>query len=128
MNQELLLAVDELRLRPLNRAWFIPVLLSRCELPEYDLGGSATLRSIQFIPLYENWRAGVKKLIETISPNRSPAKDAIRNALMLLDSDQIAELIEIFGRLGSATSTIPERFYFRQDYRFSANAINSFVR
>jgi hypothetical protein len=31
MNEELILAIEELRKRPANSRWFIPVLLSSCE-------------------------------------------------------------------------------------------------
>jgi hypothetical protein len=39
MNEELLEAVDELRLRPATRSWFIPILLSRCDVLEFPIGG-----------------------------------------------------------------------------------------
>ena len=38
MNEELVLAIDELRLRPPNKPWLIPVRLDECDLPKYDLG------------------------------------------------------------------------------------------
>jgi TIR domain len=70
MNQELALAVDELMMRPLNRRWFIPVLLSPCEVPEYSLGGGATLKSIQHILLFENWRQGTTDILDVVAPDR----------------------------------------------------------
>jgi hypothetical protein len=74
MNQELILAVDELMLRPLNRTWFIPVLLSPCEVPQYSLGGTNTLRSIQYVSLFEHWATGVRSLLTVIRPDPAKAR------------------------------------------------------
>ncbi|HSE18758.1 MAG TPA: toll/interleukin-1 receptor domain-containing protein [Pyrinomonadaceae bacterium] len=37
MNEELTLAIEELRQRPTDRAWFIPVLLSNVEIPARNI-------------------------------------------------------------------------------------------
>ena len=39
MNEELIIAIEELRLRPIDQAWFIPVKLNECEIPDLDIGG-----------------------------------------------------------------------------------------
>jgi hypothetical protein len=83
MNRELGLAVEELTLRPLKRAWFIPVLLSPCEIPELSIGGNATLRSIQFVSLYSHWQDGIEKILDAVSPNRPQRRGSSRNARML---------------------------------------------
>jgi hypothetical protein len=38
MNEELTLAVEELRQRPTDQAWFIPVLLDACQMPRRAIG------------------------------------------------------------------------------------------
>lgn len=68
MNEELALAIDELRLYPSNRIWFIPVLLSECDVPTRSIGGGETLLNIQWVPLYENWDANIKRIVEVIKP------------------------------------------------------------
>jgi HEAT repeat protein len=68
MNEELVEAIEELRLRPANRNWFIPVLLSPCEVPEMSIGAGDTLHSIQSVALYESWDAGVLRIAEAIEP------------------------------------------------------------
>jgi hypothetical protein len=68
MNEELILAIDELRQRPTNRAWFIPILLSKSDIPDRDIGGGETLRSIQWEPLYEDWDEGIKRILSVIQP------------------------------------------------------------
>lgn len=66
MNEELLLALDELRRKPAERTWFIPVLLSRCKLPDPPLGGGESLKDIQWVSLYSNWEKGISRLIEAL--------------------------------------------------------------
>lgn len=52
MNEELLLATDEFRLRPAGTQWFFPVRLDECDLPSLDLGGNRTLASLQYTDLF----------------------------------------------------------------------------
>jgi hypothetical protein len=107
MNRELALAVEELTLRPFNRAWFIPVLLSPCEIPELSIGGNATLRSIQYVALYEHWQAGISRVLDTLSPGRptlrEPSREQrVREAIDLLGSSRQpgrgVPLVSAFGR------------------------------
>jgi hypothetical protein len=51
-NEELLLAIDQLRLRPPERPWLIPVRFDDCQIPDRDLGGGRTLSSIQRADLF----------------------------------------------------------------------------
>ena len=46
-NEELTLAIDQLRLRRPEEPWLIPVRFDECEIPDRDLGGGRTLASIQ---------------------------------------------------------------------------------
>jgi len=63
-NDELLLAVEQFRLRPPNRAWIIPVRFSNCTLPEYDLGAGRTLNSFQRVDLFGRaWEEGAARLV-----------------------------------------------------------------
>lgn len=48
-NDELLIAVEELRRRPYNQLWIIPVKANKCEIPEIPVGASRTLNSIHHI-------------------------------------------------------------------------------
>lgn len=68
MNEELSLAIDELRKYPTNRAWFMPVKLNECEIPDRDIGGGETLQDLQYIELYKNWDDGVQRILKVIQP------------------------------------------------------------
>jgi hypothetical protein len=66
-NEELLLAVDQLRLRQPDDPWLIPVRFDRCDMPDFDLGGGRTLASIQWVDLFGDRReAGYVRLVLTI--------------------------------------------------------------
>lgn len=73
MNEELMLAIKELRKRRPDRAWFIPVLLSNCDIPELDIGAGETLRDLQWINLEEDWNDGLRRLLNAI--HSSPRED-----------------------------------------------------
>jgi len=68
MNEELTLAIEELRQMPHNRVWFIPVRLNECEVPDRSIGAGETLRSLQWIDLFRDWEKGIARIINTISP------------------------------------------------------------
>lgn len=69
MNEELVLAIGELRQRPTDHAWFIPVLLSECEIPNRSIGAGETLRSIQWVELYKDWGSGIRQILSVIKPD-----------------------------------------------------------
>lgn len=68
MNEELILAMDEIRQRPFNRSWFIPLKLTPCDVPDRDLGGGLRLHDLQWLELYPDWKASVRRLIDVIEP------------------------------------------------------------
>ncbi len=72
VNEELILAFEELRKRPVNRAWFIPVLLDKCNIPDRDIGAGKRLSDIQYLALYEDWNGGINKLVETVLSEKKP--------------------------------------------------------
>ena len=67
MSEELKVAIEELHRRPVDKAWFIPVKLNECEIPDIDIGGGETLRNLQYVDLHENWETGIQRLLDTIS-------------------------------------------------------------
>jgi len=65
MNEELELAVEEIRLRG-NVPWFIPVRLSG-EIPDIRIGPTRTLRDIQYVDLVDKrWASGVDAIARAI--------------------------------------------------------------
>jgi hypothetical protein len=46
-NEELALAIEQMRLRRPNEPWLVPVRFDDCEIPELNLGGGRSLSAIQ---------------------------------------------------------------------------------
>jgi hypothetical protein len=64
---ELGLAIEILLETKAERTWFIPVLLSKCEVPDLSIGGPRTLRNLHFTKLYgTSWSKGTQDIIRTI--------------------------------------------------------------
>ena len=70
MNEELTIAIDELRQKPSERIWFIPVKLNRCKIPDRNIGGE-TLRDLHYINLYKDWDAGIQSILKVVQPELS---------------------------------------------------------
>lgn len=51
-NEELILAIEQLRQRPPERPWLIPVRFDDCPIPDRDTGAGRTLSSIQCADLF----------------------------------------------------------------------------
>jgi hypothetical protein len=68
VNEELTLAIEELRLRPHNRTWFLPVRLDDCSIPARPIGGRETLLDIHCVDLHRDWAEGLQNLLTAIEP------------------------------------------------------------
>ena len=75
MNEELSVAIDELRKRPRHSNWFISILLSPDALPDVSIDSSRTLESLYYLKLYEDWEDGVTRLISDLAPDRKRSRD-----------------------------------------------------
>jgi TIR domain len=72
MNEELTLAIEELRVRDRARVWFLPVVLPGGEVPDRLIGAGETLRDFNYIVLSpETWPTGVRRLVRAIKGDRS---------------------------------------------------------
>jgi TIR domain len=79
MNEELTLAIEQLRQYPTERTWFIPVLIDDCEIPDRSISACETLKSLQFAALFRNWDREVAKIVSVIDSDAkvvpSPSTD-----------------------------------------------------
>ena len=66
MNEELTLAIEELRKRSTDTTWFIPVRVSDCEIPDRNIGAGETLRDLQYVDLHEDWNRGIRTIVSVI--------------------------------------------------------------
>jgi len=66
MNEELNIAIEQLRLRLDDEIWFIPVKLSDCEIPHFNIRSGKSLESKQYVELYKDWNEGMSRIINLI--------------------------------------------------------------
>lgn len=65
--EELMLAIDQLRLRRPDVPWLIPIRFDDCTIPNYDIGGGDTLDSIQRADLFgDNLEKESERLIKVV--------------------------------------------------------------
>ena len=77
MNEELTLAIEELRKYTYDQEWFIPVLLSECDVPARSIGAGETLLDINWVALYDDWDAGIQRILSVIKPIPIEIQDLI---------------------------------------------------
>ena len=68
MNEELIIAIERLRLMSRSRQWFIPVKLEECEIPDHEIGPGETLDSLQYVDFSHDWEAALENLAAALSP------------------------------------------------------------
>lgn len=99
MNEELLLAIEELRKYGFDREWFIPVLLSECDVPARSIGPGETLLDINFVPLYEDWDNGIQRILSVIKPIPKRVQNLI-SALMDDENEVRSAAAYALGEIG----------------------------
>jgi TIR domain len=66
-NEELVLAIEQLRLRPPDEPWLIPIRFDDCDIPDRDIGAGRTLASIQRADLFgDNYDKNVDRLVTVV--------------------------------------------------------------
>jgi hypothetical protein len=76
MNEELNLAVGELRVRSRTQVWFLPVVFAGGVVPDWPVGPGETLQDFNFTILSpDTWADGLAKLIRTIQSPRPSLSD-----------------------------------------------------
>ena len=66
-NEELALAIEELRLRSRDHIWFIPVRVDDCKIPDHPIGGGERLSDIERVDIAVlGWERGLAKLLAAL--------------------------------------------------------------
>ena len=98
MNEELHLAIDELRQRHGAQPWFIPVKLNPCDIPDIRISAVETLNDLHYVELYPSLEAGVQRLLSVILPPAagekvSPEEAVLQRAEALLDAEEYEKAV-----------------------------------
>jgi hypothetical protein len=66
-NEELVLAIEQLRMRAPGEPWLIPVRFDECRIPHLDIGGGRPLASIQRADLFgSRYAEGMARLVTAV--------------------------------------------------------------
>lgn len=66
-NEELLLAIEQLRLRPPDELWLIPIRFDNCDIPDREIGAGRTLDSIHCADLFgDTYDKDIARLVTTV--------------------------------------------------------------
>ncbi len=66
-NEELIVAIEQMRQMPPGRPWLLPIRLSDCDVPDFDLGAGRTLASLQRVDLFGDlWQTGTARLVAAV--------------------------------------------------------------
>lgn len=107
MNEELTLAIEELRRRSADRAWFIPVVVDDSEVPDRDIGSGASLRDLQWVDLSSNWAEGVASIAAVALRKQSQALGS-SGTLMRDSSRNVSSAAHIDGRPSASGALQPD--------------------
>ena len=99
MNEELYIAIDELRTRPTDRTWFIPLLLNETHIPTRRIGGAEDLSDLQIVNFYENWDEGINRIIRVLG-REDPVLSRISRLSEILDRSSDRERVHAINELG----------------------------
>ena len=105
MNEELTIAIEELRQRPVDQAWFIPVKLNECEIPDRDIGGGETLQAFQHVNLYEDWNGSIQSILKVVQPASSETVTNTGTAEQRIDQNARAEFSQGLAYQNSVSET-----------------------
>ena len=95
-NEELLIAIEQLRLRRPDSQWFIPVRFDDCDIPNLDIGGGRTLSLIQGADLFgERMAADSARLVASVLRilDSPPSVPPILDQLYRYDQAVVADSI-----------------------------------
>jgi hypothetical protein len=94
-NEELLLAVEQLRSRRPNDPWLIPVRFDNCDIPDLDLGLGRTISSLQCADLFgANRNRAVERLVAAVQQRlRRPVPSIAESADPVVAAGNAADVL-----------------------------------
>ena len=115
MNEELTVATEVLRQQhhTPDKAWFIPVKLNECEIPDRGIGGGETFKDFQYVELYEDWDLGIRYLLESISPETAEAENHLRTGNEKAKQGDCEGAISNYDQVLCLTPNFPIAYYHR---------------
>jgi len=94
MNEELMVAIEELRQRAASRSWFIPVSLDGCAIPDRNIGAGETLHDLHWVDLTADWNRGVELIARAVGATNQIGVDDHEQAVESFADDEDAGLLD----------------------------------
>lgn len=67
-NEEIVLAIEQMRLRPPGEPWLIPIRFDDCNVPDWDIGGGRTIGSIHRADLFgDDLHRAAERLVTAVN-------------------------------------------------------------
>jgi hypothetical protein len=108
MNEELTIAIDELRARPSDRTWFIPILINETTIPVRRISNVEDLSSINASKLYEDWDREIKRILRVLKYD-DPVFARIWHLVEVLDrpfDNERLYAVQQLGEIGIAEESV----------------------
>jgi len=100
MWEEITLAIDELRLRPTDRKWFIPVLINNTTIPSRRISAVEDLSDINALKLYEDWNNGINRILRELEHD-NPEMARVWNLIEIVEKPFAHERLHAIRQLGA---------------------------
>ncbi|MEM1009638.1 MAG: toll/interleukin-1 receptor domain-containing protein [Myxococcota bacterium] len=78
VNEELAIAIEEIRKRPFNKPWLIPLKIDKFPIEERPIGGGETLLDLQYCDL-SDWENGISELLRALGVKKPSIKESKTN-------------------------------------------------
>lgn len=115
--QELLLAVEQMRLHPPGTPWLIPVRFTPCDVPDLDIGADQTLTSLQHVDLFDgSWERAIPRLLRVVLSVLHERSVDLHRLLERsgMGKESLTEFMEAAGHVPSSVSPLLLRLARRQ--------------
>jgi formylglycine-generating enzyme required for sulfatase activity len=116
MNEELLIAIEEVRLRPEEASWFIPIRLDDSEIPDRRIGPELGIHSFEWLDMFPDWAKSVDRLVEAIGPFPRPDLLEPLSVFRDIDAPWCPEMVVIPPGTFMMGSSQGEREWFLKHY------------
>jgi HEAT repeat protein len=100
MREEITLAREELRLRPSDTIWFIPVLLNDTTIPSLSISKVEDLSDLNFVKLYEDWDKGIDLILRVLEHDNKEAV-RVRKLIEIVEQPFADERLHAIRQLGT---------------------------
>ena len=100
MGEELTIAIDELRARPSDKTWFIPVLINNTTIPSRRISSVEDLSDINVVKLYEDWNKGFNSILRVLEYD-NPKLVRVWHLINIIENPFSSERLHAIHELGT---------------------------